>query len=78
MTKNDDGVVLLDERRGDYWQLNGTGAAVLDTLLEGGTTADAVRLLSAHHRVPADQAGADVRQLIASLRDAHLVEVEKP
>lgn len=34
-TDTDDGLVLLDERTGRYWQLNPTGAYVLHALLEG-------------------------------------------
>ncbi|MEU7488647.1 lasso peptide biosynthesis PqqD family chaperone [Streptomyces sp. NPDC042319] len=74
LTKNDDGAVLLDERRGDYWQLNHTGTAVLDTLLAGGTPADAARVLADDHPVPADRARDDVTALIDSLRSARLVE----
>lgn len=74
LVKNDDGVVLLDERSGDYWQLNATGATVLDTLLDGGTTSEAVRVLAAHHPVTAARASADVRNLVDSLRSARLVE----
>ncbi|POX37203.1 PqqD family protein [Streptomyces sp. Ru73] len=74
LTRNEGGAVLLDERRGDYWQLNHTGAAVLDTLLAGGTPADAARTLADGHPVPADRALGDVTALIDSLRSARLVE----
>lgn len=33
----EDGMVLLDERIGRYWQLNITGAAVVAALLDGAT-----------------------------------------
>ncbi|MEV0600368.1 lasso peptide biosynthesis PqqD family chaperone [Streptomyces sp. NPDC050315] len=78
IAQNEDGAVLLDEHRGEYWQLNASGADVLNTLLDGGTAGDAARLHAAHHPITADQAAADVKQLIASLRAARLVEVEEP
>src|SRR5205807_676027 len=36
------GMALLDERSGDYWALNPTGAIVLQALLGGKTAATAV------------------------------------
>jgi hypothetical protein len=41
----DDGLVLLDERSGKYYQLNSSGAIVLRALLDDGS-ADALRALS--------------------------------
>jgi hypothetical protein len=42
----EDGLVLLDGRRGRYWQLNTTGATVLRALLDGATPQNIARQLS--------------------------------
>jgi hypothetical protein len=39
-------MVLLDERAGRYWQLNRTGALVVQALLDGDTPEHAARLLA--------------------------------
>ncbi len=41
----DDGMVLLDERAGRYWQLNSVGVLVLRTLLNGATPEEIVEKL---------------------------------
>ncbi|MEV6672283.1 lasso peptide biosynthesis PqqD family chaperone [Streptomyces sp. NPDC051162] len=70
----DDGMILLDERTGRYWQLNATGTLVLNALLQGATTAEAARGLREHHpSLPAGQAEEDVSALVTSLRTARLV-----
>lgn len=74
LTENDDGIVLLDEQHGNYWQLNCTAATILNALLEGHTAADAARMLAAEHLVTGDRADQDVSQFIESLRAARLVE----
>lgn len=73
VTDTDDGLVLLDERAGRYWQLNRTGALVLQTLLDGGTPEDAAEALATQHAVTAERAAADVAALLAHLRAAGLV-----
>ncbi|MGI5365935.1 lasso peptide biosynthesis PqqD family chaperone [Streptomyces sp. A244] len=69
----EDGLVLLDQRNGRYWQLNRTGAAMLRLLLEGLSPEQAAARLAASTPVAADRALADVRALIESLTSAHLV-----
>ncbi|MGH8887587.1 MAG: lasso peptide biosynthesis PqqD family chaperone [Egibacteraceae bacterium] len=69
----DDGLVLLDERAGRYWQLNSTGAFVLRTLLDGGTPQQTAELLADRHAVTTAQAAADVAALLEHLRAAGLV-----
>lgn len=69
----DYGAVLLDERSGDYWQLNATGALVVRTLLDGGTQADATAALVDQFEVDEAQANADVAALLDGLRSAGLV-----
>ncbi|MFE7135729.1 lasso peptide biosynthesis PqqD family chaperone [Streptomyces sp. NPDC057638] len=74
LTETDGGLVLLDERAGRYWQMNDTGALVLRTLLDGGTTDTALAAL--RERFPAvdpERAAADVRKLVAALRAAKMV-----
>jgi len=67
------GVVLLDENSGDYWNLNPTGALVLRTLLDGGSTAEAVHHLTEQYAVHPETARQDVDDLLGGLRSAGLV-----
>jgi Coenzyme PQQ synthesis protein D (PqqD) len=68
-----DGIVLLDQRIGRYWQLNATGALVLHVLLNGSTPEQAARELSRQHPVIVERAEADVTALLQHLRSARLV-----
>jgi hypothetical protein len=70
----DYGIVLLDEDRGDYWNLNPTAALVLRTLLHGGTRMQAVQELTEQFAVDADTANRDVEDLVDGLQSAGLVE----
>ncbi|MFE0025645.1 lasso peptide biosynthesis PqqD family chaperone [Amycolatopsis sp. NPDC059021] len=72
-TDSEDGIVLLDQRDGRYFQLNATGAATLRLLLEGHTLEDAAAALAERAPVRVEQALADVRELLATLRNARLV-----
>ncbi|GAA2454249.1 lasso peptide biosynthesis PqqD family chaperone [Streptomyces glaucus] len=67
------GTVLLDQRSGDYWELNPTGALVVRTLMDGGDEAAAVAALVARFDVDRDQAARDVDALVRDLRAAGLV-----
>ena len=69
----DYGIALLDEDSGEYWNLNPTGALVLRTLLEGGTSTDAAQALVESYDVDADTASRDVQDLLGGLRSAGLV-----
>lgn len=73
LTETDDGMVLLDERSGQYWQLNSSGALTLQRLLEGATPEDAAKTLAARYPISQEQAGGDVTALVESLRAAQLV-----
>ncbi|EME99328.1 lasso peptide biosynthesis PqqD family chaperone [Streptomyces mobaraensis NBRC 13819 = DSM 40847] len=66
------GTVLLDQRKGRYWELNPTGTLVVRTLLDGGGEADAVEALVGAFAVDRERAAADVAALVALLRDAGL------
>ncbi len=73
-TDTEDGMVLLDEITGRYWQLNGTGAAILRALLGGATARDTARSLGERHPdLPAERTYGDVGALIDSLFAAQLV-----
>jgi hypothetical protein len=69
----DDGLVLLDGRRGRYWQLNTTGAAILRALLDGASPQDIAQQLSHKRPVDPEQAAGDVTALIDQLTGARLV-----
>jgi Coenzyme PQQ synthesis protein D (PqqD) len=73
LTDTDDGMVLLDERSGRYWQLNSSGALVLRRLLDGATPEEVTKTLTTRYPVSQEQAGSDVAALVASLRAAGLV-----
>lgn len=70
----DDGLMLLDQRNGRYWQLNGTGAVTLRLILDGYSPAAAAARLSREFPEAAERASADVAALLSALLEAHLVE----
>jgi hypothetical protein len=72
-TNTDDGMVLLDERTGRYFQLNFSGALILDALVNGAELQQAARLLTQRYTVTHDRALADVTSLIDHLRTAGLL-----
>ncbi|MGH3815477.1 MAG: lasso peptide biosynthesis PqqD family chaperone [Pseudonocardiaceae bacterium] len=74
----DDGLVLLDERAGRYWQLNPTGALVLRLLLDGTSPQEVAQILADRHAVSTAQAAADVAALLARLHTAGLVDKGRP
>ena len=69
----DYGIALLDEDSGEYWNLNPTGALVLRTLLEGGTSTDAVQALIERYDVDVNSANGDVQDLLGGLDSAGLI-----
>jgi hypothetical protein len=70
----DYGMALLDEDSGQYWNLNPTAALALRTLLDGGTTAQAVQELTQQYAVDADTASQDIDNLVGELHSAGLVK----
>ncbi|MEV5240133.1 lasso peptide biosynthesis PqqD family chaperone [Streptomyces cinnamoneus] len=66
------GTVLLDQRSGEYWELNPTGTLVVRTLLEGGDEQDAVNALVAEFDIDRDRAARDVATLTEQLRSSGL------
>ncbi|MEV5334931.1 lasso peptide biosynthesis PqqD family chaperone [Streptomyces werraensis] len=75
LTPVDSGAVLLDGRRGRYYQLNASGSAILHKLLDGDTPAAAAASLSASAPVSEERVHQDVLALVRSLSEADLVEV---
>lgn len=71
-TAVDDGLTLLDERRGMIYHLNHTGAAALSALLGSGVEA-AVTALCARYAVTAETARRDITRLLDELLAHRLV-----
>jgi Coenzyme PQQ synthesis protein D (PqqD) len=67
------GTVLLDQRTGDYWELNPAGGTVVRTLLAGGDEEAAVDALVAEFDIGREQAARDVAALVSELRTSGLV-----
>lgn len=72
-TDTDDGMVLLDERTGRYFQLNPSGALILKALVNGTEIPQAAHLLTQRYTVTHNRAIADVTTLIDHLRTAGLI-----
>jgi PqqD family protein of HPr-rel-A system len=70
----DYGMALLDEDSGQYWNLNPTAALALQTLLDGASTAQAVKKLTEQYAVDAESASQDVEALLGELHVAGLVK----
>ncbi|MFJ8085682.1 lasso peptide biosynthesis PqqD family chaperone [Streptomyces sp. NPDC096205] len=64
----DYGTVLLDQRTGQYWELNPTATLVVSTLMAGGDADDATNALVREFDVTPAQARDDVTALIGELR----------
>ena len=73
--ETDNGVTLLDERSGEYFNLNPSGALVLRALLAGASRDEAVDRLVAAYGIDRATADTDVTALVSALRSAELVVV---
>jgi hypothetical protein len=73
-TDTDDGMVLLDERTGRYWQLNITGARVLRQLSEGRLPERIAGELASHYCIDLQRAHQDVVAVTDHLRLAGLLD----
>lgn len=69
----DTGVVLLDERTGHYWQLNRSGALILNALLDGDPPHRIAETLTGRYQVTEDAAAEDIDALLTQLTHAALV-----
>ncbi|MGW6024250.1 lasso peptide biosynthesis PqqD family chaperone [Streptomyces sp. NPDC055099] len=70
----DYGTVLLDERAGEYWELNPTATLVVKTLMAGGDEADAVAAVVGEFDIDVVRAREDVDTLVQELRTSGLAE----
>ncbi|MGW0549498.1 lasso peptide biosynthesis PqqD family chaperone [Streptomyces altiplanensis] len=70
--ETDYGTVLLDERAGEYWELNPTATLVVSTLMAGGDEADAVAALTDAFDITPERARQDVDALVQQLRTSGL------
>ncbi|WP_371524875.1 lasso peptide biosynthesis PqqD family chaperone [Streptomyces sp. NBC_01283] len=70
--ETDYGTVLLDQRSGDYWELNPTGTLVVNTLLDGGEEGAAVEALVTEFDIDRARAEQDVTALVRELRESGL------
>ncbi|MFI0902135.1 lasso peptide biosynthesis PqqD family chaperone [Streptomyces sioyaensis] len=68
----DYGTVLLDERSGQYWELNPTASLIVTTLLAGGDETAAADALIAEFGIDRTRAEQDVATLVAELRASGL------
>jgi len=72
-TATSDGLVLLDERTGRYWQLNPNGSRVLSALLAGVEPGRVAEDFAAEYRIDLDQARRDVAAVTEMLYSSNLV-----
>ncbi|MFD8993590.1 lasso peptide biosynthesis PqqD family chaperone [Streptomyces abikoensis] len=72
-TVTEPGTVLLDQRRGRYFQLNTTGGLILRTLLGNGSPEQAATMLTERYGTTLQQARGDVTRLLNALTAARLV-----
>ena len=72
-TDVEDGVVLLDQRTGRYFQLNRSGATTLRLLLDGNSPDRAAETLAGGRPEAVGRARTDVGALVESLLKARLV-----
>jgi hypothetical protein len=72
-TDTEDGLVLLDERSGRYFQLNQSGTTVLRLLLGGHTHAEVARELAHGTAVTPERCLRDVESLVHTLCTRRLV-----
>jgi Coenzyme PQQ synthesis protein D (PqqD) len=73
-TDIEDGLVLLDQRTGRYWQLNRSAATTLRLLLDARSPAEVAAELTRGCPQQATRALADVETLMTQLRAARLVQ----
>jgi hypothetical protein len=77
LTVIDAGAVLLDGRRGRYWQLNESGSAILRRLLDGEVLATVAAGLRDTASVSEQEVTDDVTAFVDALEASHLVEVSQ-
>lgn len=73
LTETEQGAVLLDTRRGKYFQLNPTAVYTLRGLLDGAELPEVVARLAGHYQTDPERITADVTRVLTDLRAAKLV-----
>jgi hypothetical protein len=73
-TETDYGCALLDLDTGNYFNLNPTGALVLQRLLDGDSPEQAATRLTEEYAVAREEAEQDVAALVRELEAAGLIE----
>ena len=68
------GTALLDDDRGQYWNLNPTDSLFLQTLLSGSSRDEAAQKLAAEYGIDVEEAARDVEELVGNLRAAGLLD----
>ncbi|GGU25215.1 lasso peptide biosynthesis PqqD family chaperone [Streptomyces lavendofoliae] len=66
------GTVLLDQRNGQYWELNPTATLIVRVLMESGDETAAADALTGAYDIDRAAAEADVAALVAELRASGL------
>jgi len=69
----DDGVMLLDVAKGQYFELNASGARMFQLLLEHATMEQVQTVLLSEFEIDAARLQLDLTALINSLRAADLI-----
>lgn len=69
----DDGLVLLDERSGRYWHLNGTAGRMLKDMLDGHSPEETAARIAGSNDSFQARVTADAQALIDGLHRAKLV-----
>ncbi|MEU1072940.1 MULTISPECIES: lasso peptide biosynthesis PqqD family chaperone [unclassified Streptomyces] len=70
--QTDYGTVLLNERSGQYWELNPTATLIIETLLAGKDETAAADAVVAEFDIDRERARRDVTQLVGELRASGL------
>jgi PqqD family protein of HPr-rel-A system len=67
------GMALLDQNSGEYYTLNPTAALIVQTLLAGTSSQEAVTALTDRYDVSAEQVEEDITRILEELRAAKLL-----
>lgn len=73
LARTDYGVVLLNEATGKFWNLNPSGALVLDALLTTGTVESAAAAVRQEFAVDSATAAADAEEVLRTLLAAGIL-----
>ncbi|ATL68801.1 lasso peptide biosynthesis PqqD family chaperone [Nocardia terpenica] len=78
MTETDSGAVLLDQRTGQYWQLNETGAHTLRKLIRGTPAQDIAADFARRYGIAVTDAAADIAAVVERLTTTGLMVTGRP